>query len=414
MSTHANECDGFLGNETENHDVISQAGEQHIGGNESLEGLNNHRLGSFFEPSKRRGKLRVNRPGQKKHIESKNASDPEASDHIDTCDTSSEASESSDTSGLEGRITLGPLFDAPKRKRRLRLASSRSVSDVDKGDSKDNLDTRMHASVESGIPDNAVKLAAAAVVKGGAEESREEQVRAALTTIWPPQNRHLSFGPSPRGGSPVSKAASCARSRAAWKKRADTSTAGATTAAPVDEQSSGGDAHGVDTGELPLEEELQERSRADRGRDGEKRKSSSHFAAASMYRPVHRAAVDSTRCHWLLAPESLLIRVDPETSEFLQRQWLALASIKRHETRTPRRPVRARSRRETLPARLHQGWLAQHLRPSGWLSSLPEHEERHLPMPVGLIGDPILPQSSVAAMERVILRELGGQRTNVQ
>jgi len=137
-----------------------------------------------------------------------------------------------------------------------------------------------------------------------------------------------------------------------------------------------------------------------------------------MYRTASRLGANSGRCHWLLPPESLSLRVDPKTSEFLQRQWLALAQIKTAKSALPcsdaanstslrMRPRRGRGR--SYPAQLHAGWLAQTLRPRGWLAVIPEDEQKNLPMPVDLVSEPDRGprRPCAAAVERVILQELG-------
>lgn len=134
-------------------------------------------------------------------------------------------------------------------------------------------------------------------------------------------------------------------------------------------------------------------------------------SATGMYRAVPHCKSDATRCHWLLSPESLLIRVDPETSVFLQRQWLALAPRKVSGTRGSCDASKTRGARMSYPARLHAGWLAQTLRPRGWLASIPEDEVRNLsaPLPGILMSEPDRGpcRPTADAVKHVILRELG-------
>jgi len=124
-----------------------------------------------------------------------------------------------------------------------------------------------------------------------------------------------------------------------------------------------------------------------------------------MYRAVPGMAADATRCHWLIPPESLAIRMGREAGSFLTRQWLAL-----HATANAGRGGEGPQKKKKFPARLHAGWLAQTLRPKGWLAPIPEDEVRHLPMPEELISEPDRGprRPCAAAVEKVILRELGG------
>eukprot|EP00419_Tripos_fusus_P063219 CAMPEP_0172925510 /NCGR_PEP_ID=MMETSP1075-20121228/213848_1 /TAXON_ID=2916 /ORGANISM="Ceratium fusus, Strain PA161109" /LENGTH=346 /DNA_ID=CAMNT_0013786413 /DNA_START=32 /DNA_END=1072 /DNA_ORIENTATION=+ len=198
------------------------------------------------------------------------------------------------------------------------------------------------------------------------------------------------------GTSSSSSAASLrAASRMAWKRRGLAENDGDAPAADVPEFEAGSEVE---------QQPCRGGSRASRD--------------TGMYRAASRVGANCGRCHWLLPPESLLIRVDPITSEFLQRQWLALAQIKIAKSAAPRSnaasnmSLRMRpqgSRRRSFPAQLHAGWLAQTLRPRGWLAVIPEDEQKNLPMPVDFVSEPDRGprRPCTAAVERVILQELG-------
>lgn len=142
-----------------------------------------------------------------------------------------------------------------------------------------------------------------------------------------------------------------------------------------------------------------------------------HRTARGWYRQAAgqdgpRTASDATRCHWLIAPDSLLIRLDPQTSMFLQRQWLAAVTLGRGGAEPPAKALakdsRGRSRGSSFLARLNAGWLAQTLRPRGWFTTIPEDEECHLPMPVDCtrLGEPdrVPMKPSEPKLSKVMLR----------
>eukprot|EP00930_Biecheleria_cincta_P007667 TRINITY_DN108907_c0_g1_i1.p1 TRINITY_DN108907_c0_g1~~TRINITY_DN108907_c0_g1_i1.p1 ORF type:complete len:319 (-),score=37.02 TRINITY_DN108907_c0_g1_i1:77-1033(-) len=172
-----------------------------------------------------------------------------------------------------------------------------------------------------------------------------------------------------------------AASRAAWKRR------GAEGAGGV--SSSSQDGAQPDAGTAP------------------KAPNKSHRMATGMYR-VSRAAADSAGCHWLISPDSLLTRLDPVSGRFLARMWLSSANLSSERDRV--RPDGKGGVRRSYPARLHAGWLAQMLRPKGWLASIPEDEVRNLPMPEDLISEPDRGprRPNTAVLQKVILRELTG------
>lgn len=135
----------------------------------------------------------------------------------------------------------------------------------------------------------------------------------------------------------------------------------------------------------------------------------SNRSATGLQRSVPRRAADDSRCHWLLSPDSLLIRLEPATGSFLMRNWLAYSALGRA---TAAARGRVASRRQSVPARLHAGWLAETLRPKGWLASIPERERKDLPLPYSgdLVSEPDPPcglkRQSSAALNQVILREV--------
>merc|ERR1712113_1294559 len=174
------------------------------------------------------------------------------------------------------------------------------------------------------------------------------------------------------GSHRLSRVARHAASRAAWKRRGEISNSEGVRSSSSSYSSQTAD-------ELEAEEFAPPAPSRSSSSSGFGRHMSQSNAGASsgavrrcsstgMYRDVPHRAVDSARCHWLLPPESLLIRVDPATSAFLTRQWLALAQIKTRDGST--HPQRSTSRtgrndKRSFPARLHAGWLAQTLRPKG-------------------------------------------------
>lgn len=91
------------------------------------------------------------------------------------------------------------------------------------------------------------------------------------------------------------------------------------------------------------------------------------------------------------------------------RNWLAYSALGRA---TAAARGRVASRRQSVPARLHAGWLAETLRPKGWLASIPERERKDLPLPYSgdLVSEPDPPcglkRQSSAALNQVILREV--------
>jgi len=263
------------------------------------------------------------------------------------------------------------------------------------------------------------RLAAAAAAAAGGSSGGVGAVAAPKGDILPPQSRSLSS----------------AASRAAWKRRGVggcsddvRNVAAPRIGDPTEEQEEERDT-GEETAEADghfdpgLRRTVATLTRArSRTAPSEVEMRLGRRTSSGLYRPPPRLAgsrLDSTRCHWLLPPESLLNRVDSNTSAFLQRQWLGLSRVGFRDragaagglaasaaasAAAGRRPTRS------VPARLHAGWLAQTLRPTGWLAAIPEGEERRLPMPASecMISEPDrgTRRPPTAAVERAILQEL--------
>lgn len=355
----------------------------------------------------------------------------------DFCGSASEDGAETGTEGQPIGEGLGSFFSPPKRKPRLRTAGGTGKS----------ASTRRAAGAAAAPGDaDAAASAAAGSAVAAAEPDGSPEPAALLGSFFAPGKRRARLlarnaasagGPASkehgaeqhwpvrgRLGSQVPSSSSAelhAASRAAWKRRGmEATSSGSRPSQASEEASPDGDSPNED-GDRPggaPDRGPRKAGRASDLRSGGRREARApqRRSATGMFRTdVPRLAVDSTRCHWLLPPESLLIRVDPETSVFLQRQWLALAQTKPN-TRPHQRPSSSASRpqgredrgRRSYPARLHAGWLAQTLRPRGWLAPIPEDEQRNLPLPADLVSEPDRGphRPCAAAMERVILREL--------
>jgi len=340
--------------------------------------------------------------------------------------TSASASEESTESGadelasLDDAIGLGPFFNKRKSKKLGRGAKKlggcaiKTVIACEESKGPDDVE---HPKVEP------VTECMDASCTTGMVKAKEPQSEDGLGSFFTPRRRTKLAGRATKAGlqspgveqpnndvwsqqcldsgtSSSSTAASLrAASRTAWKRRGLAESDGVAPAADV-----------------PVSSEVEQQS-CQRGTHA-KRGGSRASNDTGMYRAASRLGANCGRCHWLLPPESLLLRVDPKTSEFLQRQWLALAQIKTAKSALPcsdaansmslrTRPRRGRGR--SFPAQLHAGWLAQTLRPRGWLAVIPEDEQKNLPMPVDLVSEPDRgPRRPCAAVvERVILQELG-------
>eukprot|EP00927_Polykrikos_kofoidii_P026257 TRINITY_DN23409_c1_g3_i3.p1 TRINITY_DN23409_c1_g3~~TRINITY_DN23409_c1_g3_i3.p1 ORF type:complete len:504 (-),score=89.94 TRINITY_DN23409_c1_g3_i3:37-1548(-) len=246
----------------------------------------------------------------------------------------------------------------------------------------------------------------AAWIKRGTEEetSTAAATRAASRAAWIRRGTEASCG----------KSATCSCGTGS----SCTSSAGSRRGAPAVVSSGGTDGSATDSSSSAWRPPPRPRSMTapSGGATGGSGKAGLKRSATGMYCAMG-TAVDSTRCHWLLPPESLSIRVDPETSVFLQRQWLALAAAPKAGGSTsgrstsstaPRAREGAGCGKRSYPARLHAGWLVQTLRPRGWLAKLPENEARHLPFPQDLMSEPDRgPQRpNAVVVGRVIQREL--------
>lgn len=207
---------------------------------------------------------------------------------------------------------------------------------------------------------------------------------------------------------PESQVASKAASRAAWKRRGREGAdlipleGGVGSILSSDEAVFGSDAQAAGDAAPPSPARRSTSSLVPGGR-------LSNRSATGLQRSVPRRAADDSRCHWLLSPESLLIRLDPSTGSFIMQQWLAYSALGRAASRAR---GRAPGRRPAVPARLHAGWLAQTLRPKGWLASIPERQRKNFPLPYSgdLVSEPDPPcgfkRQSSAALSQVIMREV--------
>ncbi|CAE8636954.1 unnamed protein product, partial [Polarella glacialis] len=220
------------------------------------------------------------------------------------------------------------------------------------------------------------------------------------------------FGSSQVDGNSCSEAVSerSAASRAAWKLRgAEVGASSSSRRLPETQDHQDGAAVVRQDSEQSLRRESSGERLSVTGREGSA-KSKKGRQATGMYRAVPRLAVDSTRCHWLLPPDSLLCRIDPISSRFLARLWLSLSpKLTRGERESESQGGQRCGRPRSYPARLHAGWLSHTLRPKGWLATIPEDELRNLPMPEDLVSEPDRGprRPNTAAVEKVILRELG-------
>lgn len=174
---------------------------------------------------------------------------------------------------------------------------------------------------------------------------------------------------------PLSKGASRAASREAWKRRGQmgdcaslTETASSSSCAEVSQ---------LGPPEPGLRHLGRDRSESQRGINPRRKAIPGDTGWLGRRSACGLQRVDSTRCHWL-PPESLLIRVDPETSLFLQRLWFGYSLVATQASKTKASLPRTK---RSVPARLHAGWLAHTLRPTGWLASIPEDKVKNLPMP---------------------------------
>eukprot|EP00933_Yihiella_yeosuensis_P081901 TRINITY_DN9559_c1_g2_i1.p1 TRINITY_DN9559_c1_g2~~TRINITY_DN9559_c1_g2_i1.p1 ORF type:complete len:336 (+),score=67.01 TRINITY_DN9559_c1_g2_i1:62-1069(+) len=303
-------------------------------------------LGAFFAPAKRKTRLkRTERGGSS----SCSGSDFESASEASSCEESETESQSSEKSksSSEGSTKapppdLGDFFSPAKRKSKTRLATKSAPN-------------------SSAAPEAAVTQAFSSSTDCDSSSSCSRT--AASRAAWKRRGQEGGYGLPPERGS-YSGSSSSFR--------------------PEDRSSI--------EGPLPTARASKSKQRA----------------ATGMFRAAPRLgqAVDSTRCHWLMPPESLLNRVDPETSDFLSRLWLSQAGRSRYNSAnradgTPRKKC-------SYPARIHAGWLREMLRPRGWLASIPEEEQRSLPMPEDVIGEPDRGpcRPNTAVLEKVILREL--------
>lgn len=267
--------------------------------------------------------------------------------------------------GSDSDAGLSVFFSAPKRKTKLKPevaqpAAHRSTGPVGEKTIEKSCD-------ESREPDEK---------EASSQASASPTLQASSWQRWADllgtsATQKLEASQDSDGGPRQSFDSSRRASRTAWKQRgrSDAESSPANSGADM----TAADESEVATTDLPKSKSLMTTSGVGRR------------TASGMYRPVPRLAMDSTRCHWLLPPESLLIRVDAETSAFLQRQWLGIQAA---GARSAGRGASGARHRRSIPARLHAGWLQQTLRPKGWLASIPEDEVRTFSMPLELVGEP--------------------------
>lgn len=310
------------------------------------------------------------------------------------------------TDGASGDSELGPYFQKARRKviRRKPLGPTPAAAEAASASEGEDMEHQPSTSTSSATSSDADDLGDLF-----AKTKRKPRIKPASQGYPPPASaaRFPMPGLPPAEKNEVgdeddlsSAAARSAASRAAWKRRA--------TASPEEQKSLSRAASGGSSpsslkggmGEVP-------------GRSfGDTVKSMAYSqpfqAKTGMYRAVGRYAVDSTRCHWLIKPDSLINRLEPAAGEFLQRQWLALAQIGSKDGGTQAAEHRE-DRKRSYPKRLFAGWLAQSLRPKGWLAIIPEEEQRNLPMPEVPIAEPDrwLKRPPTAFVAKVVLTPLG-------
>lgn len=334
------------------------------------EGSKDTELGAFFQSTRKKKKKASKSTPAKSVATEDTAGTADANSSSGKADSQCPTEIQSDNSAGPAPPELGSFFDPPKRRAKLKKVPS-ACSTSSSAD--------MPETPQAGGKSPASSMQRWADLLGGSAKHLED----------PPEQEEDDC--------PRSLASSRAASRNAWKQRGRSEGDASPTPSQEASVSSSSQSPPIDAHPPPPKK----KTVAAKSSPGRR-------TASGLYRPAARLAMDSTRCHWLLPPESLLIRVDPETSAFLQRQWLGIQASGVRGAGAATGRGNAKARRRSIPARLHAGWLAQTLRPRGWLARIPEDEARCFPMPLDLIGEPDrgMRRPSVATVERVILEEL--------